>query len=79
VNCSVTDAFVGQLNFSPAQSQAMAAQCTAVAPDPTTLATAGCFVSGKSVMTPPKNGTFGTMGRNIFRDTGFKDVDFSVF
>jgi len=79
VNCSVTDAFVGQINFTPAQSQAMAAQCTAVAPDPSTLATAGCYVSGKSVMTPPKNGTFGTMGRNIFRDTGFKDVDFSVF
>ena len=36
-------------------------------------------MSGKSVMTPPKHGTFGTMGRNIFRDTGFKDVDFSVF
>ena len=24
-------------------------------------------------------GTYGTMGRNIFRDTGFKNVDFSVF
>jgi len=35
-------------------------------------------VSGKSVMVPPKAGTFGTMGRNIFRDTGFKNVDFSV-
>src|SRR5437867_2531922 len=30
-------------------------------------------------MVPPKAGTFGTMGRNIFRDTGFKNVDFSVF
>ena len=30
-------------------------------------------------MTPPKSGTFGTMGRNIFRDSGFKNVDFSVF
>ena len=27
----------------------------------------------------PTLGTFGTMGRNIFRDTGFKNVDFSVF
>ncbi len=35
-------------------------------------------MSGKSVMVPPKAGTFGTMGRNIFRDTGFKNVDFSV-
>ena len=30
-------------------------------------------------MVPPKAGTFGTMGRNIFRDSGFKNVDFSVF
>jgi hypothetical protein len=54
-------------------------QCTAVAPDPSALDAGGCYVSGKSVMTPPKGGTFGTMGRNIFRDSGFKNVDFSVF
>ena len=30
-------------------------------------------------MTPPPMGSFGTMGRNIFRDSGFKNVDFSVF
>ena len=60
----------------------MWAQCRAVAPDPSpggTLESAGCFVKGKSVMVPPKNGAYGTMGRNIFRDTGFKNVDFSVF
>jgi Carboxypeptidase regulatory-like domain/TonB dependent receptor len=39
----------------------------------------GCFISGNSVMLGPANGTFGTMGRNIFRDSGFKNVDFSVF
>ena len=38
----------------------------------------GCFASGKSVMIPPAFGTFGTMGRNIFRDTGFHNVDFSL-
>jgi hypothetical protein len=27
---------------------------------------------------PSGIGTFGTMGRNIFRDTGFHNVDFSV-
>ena len=53
--------------------------CAAVAPDPTTLATGGCYVVGNSVMVPPKAGTFGTMGRNIFRDLGFKNWDFSVF
>ena len=30
-------------------------------------------------MTPPKGGTFGTMGRNIFRDSGYRDFDFSIF
>ena len=79
-NCSVTSGISGyRSNFSAAQSTAMWAQCTAVAPDPTTLATGGCFVKGKSVMTPPLAGTFGTMSRNMFRDQGFKNVDFSVF
>jgi hypothetical protein len=80
--CSVTSSISGiQSFFSPAQATAMWAQCTAVAPDPSTLnaPTGGCYVKGKSVMTPPLNGTFGTMGRNIFRDSGFKNVDFSVF
>jgi hypothetical protein len=49
------------------------------APDSSTLESGGCYVKGKSVMVPPKNGTFGTMGRNIFRDRGFKNVDLSVF
>jgi len=38
----------------------------------------GCYASGNSVMIPPASGTFGTMGRNIFRDTGFRNVDFSL-
>ena len=53
--------------------------CQSVARDPNTLAAAGCFVSGASAMTPPALGTFGTMGRNIFRDSGFTNWDFSVF
>ncbi len=44
-----------------------------------TLNTGGCFVAGNSVMVPPALGTYGTMGRNIFRDSGFKDMDMSVF
>ncbi len=43
------------------------------------LGTGGCFVVGNSVLTPPWAGHYGNMGRNIFRDSGFKDVDFSVF
>lgn len=38
----------------------------------------GCYANGNSLMLPPALGTFGTMGRNIFRDTGFKNWDFSV-
>jgi hypothetical protein len=76
VTCTSTSGVSGLVATLPSS---LAAQCTAVAPDPSTLKTAGCYVSGKSVMTPPKLGTFGTMGRNIFRDSGFKNVDFSVF
>jgi hypothetical protein len=47
-------------------------------PTSSELATFGCFASGQSFMIPPTPGTFGTMGRNIFRDTGFRNVDFSV-
>jgi hypothetical protein len=56
-------------------------QCVKLAPDPGTLHDGGCFVSanGKSAMVPPKAGTYGTMGRNIFRDSGFRNVDFSIF
>jgi len=39
----------------------------------------GCFVEGSSVVIPPAFGSFGNMGRNIFRDSGFKNLDFSVF
>jgi hypothetical protein len=42
--------------------------------------TGGCYVSrnGKSFLLPNAVGAFGTMGRNIFRDTGFHNVDLSV-
>ncbi|HEY6945067.1 MAG TPA: TonB-dependent receptor [Candidatus Acidoferrum sp.] len=42
------------------------------------LAFAGCYANGKSALLPPSFGTFGTMGRNVFRDTGFHNVDLSV-
>jgi hypothetical protein len=38
----------------------------------------GCYKQGNSMLLPPALGTFGTMGRNLFRDTGFRNVDFSV-
>jgi hypothetical protein len=76
VTCTEQSGVSGIVSTLPSS---LAAQCTAVAPDPSTLKEAGCYVSGKSVLVPPKRGTFGTMGRNIFRDSGFRNVDFSVF
>jgi hypothetical protein len=91
--CSQTSGIYGQLFCENAMgtstsnpgacdaaiSSALWTKCMAVAPDPGTLGTGGCYLSGNSVMTPPTIGTYGTMGRNIFRDTGFKNLDFSVF
>jgi hypothetical protein len=42
------------------------------------LAKLGCYANRNSFMIPPPMGTFGTMGRNIFRDTGFHNWDLSV-
>jgi hypothetical protein len=88
VQCEQTSGITGLVSCgtvsgvcSSTTAQGLWNQCVAVAPDPTTLGakTGGCYISGKSVIVPPAFGTFGTMGRNIFRDSGFKDVDFSVF
>ena len=38
----------------------------------------GCYAKGNSIMIPPALGTFGNMGRNIFPDSGFRNVDFSL-
>jgi hypothetical protein len=38
----------------------------------------GCYVSGKTVVTPPAPLTFGNMGRNIFRGPSFREWDFSI-
>ncbi|HXH67283.1 MAG TPA: hypothetical protein VNI81_08775, partial [Candidatus Limnocylindrales bacterium] len=66
--------------LSSQQSQAAWTQCFNKAPDAANLAAAGCYVSrnGRSVLVPNATGAFGTMGRNIFRDTGFRNVDLSV-
>jgi hypothetical protein len=76
--------------FSAAQDATYQAACNAVAPAgsktpipalglASTLDTAGCYVKGKSVMVPPPWGTIGTTGRNMFRDSGFRNWDLSVF
>jgi hypothetical protein len=52
--------------------------CTAHARSLDTLGAGGCYKVRGSVMTPPAPGTFGLMGRNLFRDSGFKNWDFSL-
>jgi Carboxypeptidase regulatory-like domain/TonB dependent receptor len=52
--------------------------CLAHARSTVSLASAGCYRVGNSVMTPPAPGTFGTMGRNVFRDSGFYNWDLSA-
>ena len=66
----------------PSTNQAAAiAGCAASAADPNTLAVGGCYASwdGKAFLTPNALGHFGNMGRNIFRDQGFKNLDMSIF
>jgi Carboxypeptidase regulatory-like domain/TonB dependent receptor-like, beta-barrel len=43
------------------------------------LSSFGCFAQGSSVLVPPALGTFSTTGRNIFRDSGYRNLDLSVF
>jgi hypothetical protein len=37
-----------------------------------------CYMVGNSILIPNGVGQFGNMGRNIFRDTGFHNVDLSI-
>jgi Carboxypeptidase regulatory-like domain/TonB dependent receptor len=66
-----------------ANSGALWTGCLAAAADPATLTSkkGGCYTTttGSAFLTPPALGQFGNMPRNIFRDAGFKDMDFSVF
>jgi hypothetical protein len=39
----------------------------------------GCFAQGNSILIPPAPGTFGTMGRNVFPDRGFRNLNMSIF
>jgi outer membrane receptor protein involved in Fe transport len=79
VSCSnFSDIYGTQNNLS---APGLIAACASDAKDPTTLKKGGCYgdVNGKGVMTPPALGAFGNMPRNIFRDSGFRDWDLSIF
>jgi hypothetical protein len=87
--CSYTTAgSLVSVPLSATQSNALWAGCLAhaTAGEMTSLnsaianGTGGCYASlnGRSFLLPNATGLFGTMGRNIFRDTGFRNVDLSI-
>ena len=74
---------VGIPYFSGASNPACATQALAVDGGSPGRSTAslnlfGCYADGGSVMIPPPLGEFGNMSRNMFEDTGFRNLDFSV-
>jgi hypothetical protein len=70
--------FPGTSNATCATKAAALDGTNPIMPYTTALGIAGCYVNGSSFLIPNGLGTFGTMGRNIFRDTGFRNVDLSV-
>jgi Carboxypeptidase regulatory-like domain/TonB dependent receptor len=57
------------------------AACAATATTPALLASLqynGCYAENGTLIVPPAFGTFGNMGRNIFRGPNFRNWDFSV-
>jgi hypothetical protein len=72
-----TPYFAGTSNPACA-AKALALDGGTPAGNTTALNLFGCYAMGSSIMIPPAIGTFGNMGRNIFRDFGFRNADFSV-
>jgi len=70
--------------FSSNSNPACAAKALALdggnpaGPTSTSLGSFGCYAQRNSIMIPPAIGAFGTMRRNMFRDSGFRDLDLSV-
>jgi len=75
-NCTQNISNGNPIVFSDQQTIAMWSLCSAHPNNTTTQF--GCYVRGNSVMVAPALGTFGTMRRNMFRDSGFRDLDLSV-
>src|ERR1700730_7417561 len=86
--CTITSPGGGTVPLSDTQSTALWNGCLAHTNANTLVSlnsaigggTGGCYASlnGKSFLLPPAIGTFGNAGRNIFRDTGFHNLDLSI-
>jgi hypothetical protein len=81
VSCAIANAYALPQSLAAAQTTAAVSGCLAHAVSLATLNSGGCYVStnGNSFITPPALGNFGNLGRNIFRDQGFKNWDLSIF
>ena len=69
--------FSGATNSSCA-AKALAEDGGAPGPATASLNLYGCYAKGNSMMMPPPLGQFGTMHRNMFPDSGFRNLDFSL-
>ena len=84
-SCAFATPYNPGSNIAPFSSSTGIASCVSNANAigaAATLANAGCYVGRNgdaSVIIPPALGSFGNMGRNVLRDNGFKDWDFSIF
>ena len=70
-------------SFAKAGCAALPSTCTSAAAALgaavlTSLNTYGCYMEGNSVIIPPAQGTFGTMGRNVLLAKGLRTWDLSV-
>lgn len=65
--------------FSGTTNAACLAKATALGPlAVASLTNLGCYAVGSSVLIPPPYGSYGTTGRNLWRDAGFRNWDLSV-
>jgi hypothetical protein len=71
---------VGGIPYFPGTSNLQClAKSTAMGPLAlASLTNLGCFAKGSSLLVPPPYGITGSMGRGIFRDHGYRNLDMSV-
>ena len=70
--------FPGTTNAACAAKAAALDAGNPLTPFTQSLTDFGCYAKKNSIMIPPGLRSFGTMGRNLFRDSGFRNWDFSV-
>jgi hypothetical protein len=70
--------FFGGTSDSQCAAKALALDGGTAGLNTASLGALGCYRVGNSMLLPPAWGSYGNTKANIFRDTGFKNMDFSV-